>query len=89
MFLTLLQATTQGMSDTGLRLIATALAVGLGAIGPGAGIGIVVSGALQAIARNPEAEGTIRTNMFIGIALAEGLAILALVISFMIGFGVL
>lgn len=77
------------MSDTGLRLIAAALAVGLGAIGPGVGIGIVVAGALQAIARNPELEGTLRTNMFLGIVFAESLAILALVISFMIGFSVL
>ena len=77
------------MSDAGLRLIAAALAVGLGAIGPGVGIGIVVSGALQSIARNPELEGTLRTNMFLGIVFAESLAILALVISFMIGFGVL
>jgi F-type H+-transporting ATPase subunit c len=77
------------MTDAGLRLIAAALAVGLGAIGPGVGIGIVVSGALQAIARNPELEGTLRTNMFLGIVFAESLAILALVISFMIGFGVL
>lgn len=76
------------MTDTGMRLLATALAIGFGAIGPGIGIGIVVSGALQAIARNPEAEGTIRTNMFIGIAFTEALTIFALVISFLIGFGV-
>jgi F-type H+-transporting ATPase subunit c len=77
------------MTDAGLRLVAAALAVGLGAIGPGVGIGIVVAGAVQSIARNPELEGTIRTNMFLGIVFAESLAILALVISFMIGFGVL
>lgn len=77
------------MSDTGLRLLAAAIAIGFGAIGPGIGVGILVSGALQAIARNPETEGTIRTNMFVGIALTEGLAILALVVSLLIGFGVI
>jgi len=72
-----------------MRLLATGLAIGLGAIGPGIGIGILVSGALQAIGRNPETEGSIRTNMFIGIAFAEALTIFALVIAFMIGFGVI
>ncbi len=74
------------MTDTGLRLIAAALAIGLAAIGPGIGIGIVASGALQAIGRNPEMSGTLTTTMFIGIAFTEALAIFGLVISFMIGF---
>jgi F-type H+-transporting ATPase subunit c len=77
------------MTDAGLRLLATGLAVGLGAIGPGVGIGIVVNGALQAIGRNPEAEGTLRTNMFLGIVFAESLTIFALVIALMIGFNVI
>jgi F-type H+-transporting ATPase subunit c len=77
------------MTDAGLRLLATGLAVGLGAIGPGVGIGVVVSGALQAIGRNPEAEGTLRTNMFVGIAFAEALFIISLVIGFMIGFSII
>lgn len=77
------------MTDEGMRLLATGLAIGLGAIGPGIGIGILVSGALQGIARNPEAEGTIRTNMFLGIVFAESLTIFALVIAFMIGFGII
>lgn len=77
------------MTDEGLRLLATGLAIGLGAIGPGIGIGVLVGGALQAIGRNPEAEGSIRTNMFLGIVFAESLTIFALVIAFMIGFGVL
>jgi F-type H+-transporting ATPase subunit c len=41
------------MTDEGLRFVAMALAIGLGAIGPGAGIGVVFSGALQAMGRNP------------------------------------
>lgn len=77
------------MEESGLRLVATALAIGLAAIGPGIGIGIIVSGALQAIGRNPEAQNTIIPNMFIGIVFAEALAIFGLVISFLIGFGVI
>ena len=77
------------MTDAGLRLLATGLAVGLGAIGPGIGIGIVVAGALQAMGRNPEMEGTLRTNMFLGIAFAEALFIISLVIGFMIGFEII
>jgi F-type H+-transporting ATPase subunit c len=73
----------------GLNLIATALAIGLAAIGPGIGIGIIVSGALQAMGRNPEMENSLVTYMFIGIAFTEALAIFGLVISFMIAFGVI
>ncbi len=77
------------MTDEGLRLVAAGLAIGLGAIGPGVGIGVLGGGALQAIGRNPEAEGSIRTNMFLGIAFAEALFIIALVIGFMIGFEII
>lgn len=73
-------------NELALRLVATGLAIGLGTIGPGIGVGLVVNAALQAIGRNPDAAGPVQINMFIGIALAEGLGIFALVISFMIGF---
>jgi F-type H+-transporting ATPase subunit c len=76
------------MTDQGLRLIAAALAIGLAAIGPGIGIGIVANGALQAIGRNPEMSGTLTTTMFIGIVFTEALAIFGLVISLLIGFKV-
>jgi len=66
-----------------------ALAVGLGAIGPGAGIGIIFSGALQAMGRNPEAEGLVRTYMFLGFALTEALFIFGLVVGLLIGFNIL
>lgn len=68
------------------KLIGMGLAVGLGVIGPGIGIGLVVAGALQAMGRNPEASGKIITNMFIGIAFTEALAIFALVIGFIIKY---
>lgn len=63
-----------------------ALAVGLGVIGPGIGIGILVSKALEAIGRNPEASGKIQTTMFIGIVFTEALAVFALVIGFIVKF---
>lgn len=56
----------------------------LGVIGPGIGIGILVGKALEGMARQPEASGMIRTNMFIGIAFAEALGILAFLMSFLI-----
>lgn len=68
------------------KLLAAGLAIGLGAIGPGVGIGILAAGALQAIGRNPDAQGQIQTNMFIGIAFAEAIAIYALVISLILLF---
>ena len=68
------------------KTLGFALAVGLGVIGPGIGIGILVSKALEAIGRNPEASGTIQTTMFIGIAFTEALAIFALVVGFIIKF---
>ncbi len=68
------------------KALSMALAVGLGMIGPGIGIGILVSKALEAIGRNPEASGKIQTTMFIGIAFTEALAIFAIVIGFIIKF---
>ncbi len=67
-----------------LTTLATALAIGLGAIGPAIGIGIAAGQAFAAIGRNPEAEPLIRVNMFIGLAFAEAIAIYALVIAFVL-----
>jgi F-type H+-transporting ATPase subunit c len=69
-----------------LTPLAVGLAIGLGAIGPGIGIGILASGALNAIGRNPEASGLVQINMFIGIAFAEAIAIYALVVALIIKF---
>ncbi|OGK57274.1 ATP synthase F0 subunit C [Candidatus Roizmanbacteria bacterium RIFCSPLOWO2_02_FULL_38_10] len=73
------------MEEAG-KLLGTALAIGLGAIGPGIGIGIIGGKALEALGRNPEAESVVRTNMILGIAFAEAVAIYALVISLIIKF---
>ena len=70
----------------GPKAIGAALAIGLGAIGPGIGIGMAVRGAMEALGRNPEAAGDIRTTMIIGAALAEAVAIYAFVIAIIIAF---
>ncbi|MCR4285308.1 MAG: F0F1 ATP synthase subunit C [Candidatus Kaiserbacteria bacterium] len=70
-----------------MKAISMALVVGLGMIGPGIGIGILVSKALESIGRNPEASGKIQTTMFIGIAFTEALAIFAIVVGFIVKFG--
>jgi F-type H+-transporting ATPase subunit c len=74
------------MDINSARLIAAGLAIGLGSLGPGVGIGLLVSGALQAIGRNPEAQGSIQINMFIGIAFTEALTIYALVVALILLF---
>jgi F-type H+-transporting ATPase subunit c len=69
-----------------LKSIAMGLAIGLGAMGPGIGIGIIAGKALEALGRNPEAQNIIRTNMILGIAFAEAIAIYALVVVLIIRF---
>jgi len=59
-----------------------AVAYGLAAIGPGVGIGLVFGHSIEAMARQPEAMPIIRTNMFLGFALCEVLALLGLVVPF-------
>ncbi len=72
--------------EEGLKSIAVGLAMGIGAVGPGIGIGILVSKGLEAIGRNPEATGKIQTNMILGMAFAEAIAIYALVTALIIKF---
>jgi F-type H+-transporting ATPase subunit c len=59
-----------------------AIAYGLAAIGPGVGIGLIFGHATEAMARQPEAAGMIRANMWIGFALAEALALIGIVVPF-------
>jgi F-type H+-transporting ATPase subunit c len=74
------------ISDAGIKQLAAGLAIGLGAIGPGIGIGLLAMGALQAIGRNPDAAPQIQTNMILGIAFAEAIAIYALVVALLLKF---
>ncbi len=68
------------------KLIGAAIAMGLGAFGPGIGLGLLASKALEAIGRNPEAQSKIQTTMILAIAVTEAVAIYALVIALMILF---
>ncbi|MFI0607137.1 MAG: ATP synthase F0 subunit C [Anaerolineae bacterium] len=70
-----------------MKLLGAGLAMA-GMIGPGIGIGLVVNGALQALGRNPEAGGELRTNMILGIVFAESVAIYALVVALILIFAV-
>lgn len=65
-------------------MLAKALAIGIGAIGPGLGIGFIGAKAMEAIGRNPEAAGKILVPMLLAAAFAEAVAIYALVIAFSI-----
>jgi F-type H+-transporting ATPase subunit c len=71
----------QTLSDDAVKALAAGLAIGLGVIGPGIGIGILGAAAMNAIGRNPEARGPILTNMILAIAFAEALGIYALVVA--------
>ncbi|MFA6251585.1 MAG: ATP synthase F0 subunit C [Candidatus Paceibacterota bacterium] len=64
--------------------LAKAIAIGLGAIGPAIGIGMIGAKAMEAIGRNPEASGKVLVPMLIASAFAEAIAIYALVIAFSI-----
>jgi len=69
----------------GLKFLGAGLAM-VGTLGAGLGIGILGSGAVQGIARNPDAAGTIQLNMILAIAFAEAVAIYALVVAMLILF---
>ncbi|MDD5031435.1 MAG: ATP synthase F0 subunit C [Patescibacteria group bacterium] len=69
-----------------LRHLSAAVAIGLGAIGPGIGEGNVASRALEAIGRNPEAASKITPVTFITMAIIESVAIYALVVALIILF---
>ena len=68
-----------------LIAIAAGIAVCAG-LGTGIGEGIAASKAVEAVGRNPEAEGKIRTMMILGISLYETVAIYGLLISFLLMF---
>lgn len=63
-----------------------ALGAGLAAIGAGIGIGQIGNKAMEAIARQPEAVGDIRSNMIVSAALVEGAAFFAMIVCLLIVF---
>lgn len=70
------------------KVIAAAISMGLGAIGPGIGEGLIASKALESMARNPEMSDKLFTNMLIAMAVCESTAIYSLLVSFIILFAV-
>jgi F-type H+-transporting ATPase subunit c len=67
-------------------ILGAAFAVGLGAIGPALGEGRAVAAAMDAIARQPEAAGTLSRTLFVGLAMIETMAIYCLVIALLLLF---
>jgi F-type H+-transporting ATPase subunit c len=63
-----------------------AIGAGLGAIGAGIGIGQIGKGAVEAIARQPEASNDIRANMILTAALVEGVALFAVIVGILAMF---
>ena len=78
-FLAAANAGVTGKLDAGLAKVG----YGLAAIGPGIGIGYLVGQSVQAMARQPEMAGQVRTTMFLGIAFAEALALIGFVLFFL------
>lgn len=74
------------MDAQATQYLAMAIAIGLGSLGPGIGIGLIGAKGLEAIGRNPEVENKIRTSMILAIAFAEAVAIYALVVVLIIKF---
>ena len=69
----------------GMKVLCAGLAM-LGAIGAGVGVGIAASGGVQAMGRNPDAAPIIQTNMILGMAFSEAVAIYALAVALIIVF---
>ncbi len=74
------------MNIEAVKAFAPAIAIAIGAIGPAFAIGMLGAKAMEAIGRNPDAAGEIRTNMILAIAFAEAIAIYALVVALIIKF---
>lgn len=74
------------MNAEAAKLLGVGLAIGLGMIGPGLGMGIMIGNAMQSMARQPELRGEIRTSMFIGIGVIEALALYAVVVGLILVF---
>jgi ATP synthase F0 subunit c len=70
---------------SGMKVLGAGVAM-FGAIGAGIGVGVAASGGLQAIGRNPDAAPVIQTNMILGMAFAEAVAIYALAVALIIIF---
>ena len=82
----ILLADSIGSVGIGLAEIGAGVGAGLAAIGAGIGIGRIGASAMEAIARQPEASGDIRSNMIVSAALVEGVAFFAVIICALVLF---
>ncbi|NLE21264.1 MAG: F0F1 ATP synthase subunit C [Actinobacteria bacterium] len=74
------------MDAEAAKLLGAGIAMGVGALGPGIGLGMLLGKAYESIARQPEVAGDIRTNMFIGIGVTEAVALYAFVVALILIF---
>ncbi len=81
MLLNLIQQASEAVDVTTIGHGIAAVGAGLAAIGAGIGIGRIGGNAMEAIARQPEASGDIRSNMIVAAALIEGVALFGVIIS--------
>ena len=86
----LAQATDTALNAADQKKVSSSIgagfAYGLAAIGPGIGIGYLVGKSVEAMARQPEAAGMVRTTMFLGIAFTEALALIGFVVFILLKF---
>ena len=75
-----------GSIQVAARALGAGLCMGLGAIGPAIGEGNAVGKALEAMARQPEMAGNLRTNMILGCAITETTGIYSLVVALLLLF---
>lgn len=74
------------MDAEAAKLLGAGIAMGVGALGPGLGLGLMIGKAFEGIARQPEMANDIRTNMFIGIGVTEAVALYAFVVALILVF---
>ncbi|HEX5641249.1 MAG: F0F1 ATP synthase subunit C [Deltaproteobacteria bacterium] len=74
------------MDAEAAKLLGAGIAMGVGALGPGIGLGMLLGKAYESIARQPEVAGDIRTSMFIGIGVTEAVALYAFVVALILIF---
>ena len=80
------QEETTEADSTGSKAWAAGIAIGLAALGGALGMGIAIAKSSEAISRQPEAEGKIRTSLMLGLVFIETAIIYALIIAILIIF---
>jgi F-type H+-transporting ATPase subunit c len=82
----LLSVILQEVANNAIAKMGAGIGAGIAAVGAGIGIGKIGGSALEAIARQPEAVGDVRSNMIVAAALIEGVAFFAIVVCLLILF---